>query len=176
MNIPTRADHPLNPHKVWALTPEDVSFKPKVEGDVGHDLYVRISPEHQTFLDRVVSWMMGRPVMVVMPVVGQRVLSCGVQISMPPDVWCEVRARSSTSKKRLQILGGTIDSGYTGELFTVLHNFGLHPRLIENGERYAQVVFYNAVRPMIRGVNEDTFVKLTADKTRGSAGFGSTGL
>ncbi len=166
---------------VWAVgaTAGDVrKFRPSMAGDVGHDLRVQILPGDQTLLDRIVSWWIDRRVMVLMPVVGLRRLSCGVRIAMPDTLWCEVRARSSTSRRKLQILGGTIDSQYTGELFTMLHNFGFRPRLIEHGERYAQVVFFNAIRPSI---NELASVRIFEEQTerthkRGTKGFGSTGV
>lgn len=139
-------------------------------GDVGHDLTVLIPPYTMTWVDRLVSWFLGRRALVVWPVVGVRTIHSGIRVSMPNTIWAEVRPRSSTSRRKLHVLGGTIDSGYQGELYTVLHNLGLMPRLIKQGERYAQIVFHSAVRPMFERVFE-----FTAPTHRGDTGFGSTG-
>lgn len=141
---------------------------PAKSGDVGYDLHVQI--RDQTWLDRVVSWLISRPVHVVWPLVGVRTIHSGVRINMGDTLWCEIRPRSSTSRKKLHVLGGTIDSGYQGELYTVLHNLGLLPRLIGEGERYAQVVFHQAWRPMLE-YSRKGFVA----SERSDSGFGSTG-
>jgi deoxyuridine 5'-triphosphate nucleotidohydrolase len=147
------------------------SWQPRKPGDVGYDLRVEI--RGQTWLDRLISLFVREPVHVVLPVVGTRTVASGVFLDMGDlNVWAEIRPRSSTSRAKLQILGGTIDNGYQGELYTVLHNFGFLPRLIRNGERYAQVVFYPAVRPMtLLAASVDDF----GYTGRGSTGFGSTG-
>lgn len=165
--------------RVWIVSTgvSASKFKPKMDGDVGHDLFVQIKEQDQTLLDRLLSLVLGRPVMLLLPIVGLRRLSCGIRIAMPPDIWCEVRARSSTSNKKLHILGGTIDSQYTGELFTMLHNFGFRPRIIENDERYAQVVFFSAIRPsFLEYATQEGFDEQTVrSHRRGHKGFGSTG-
>lgn len=145
---------------------------PQKNGDVGHDLYVVIDEEEQTLVDKFVSWLVGRPTVVVWPLVGTRRVSSGVHLSMPNCVWCRILPRSSTSRNKLEILGGNIDSGYRGELYTMIHNFGFWPRLIKAGERYAQVIYYPAVRPIIQDVPE--FGDDDASE-RGATGFGSTG-
>lgn len=140
---------------------------PRKPGDVGHDLFVIIT--EQTMLERVISLFTKRKVQIIWPLVGVRTVRSGVRIGMGSAIWCEIRPRSSTSRKKLHVLGGPIDSGYRGELYTVLHNLGLVPRLIREGERYAQVVFHQAVRPTIRNVRE------LGESERGESGFGSTG-
>lgn len=141
---------------------------PAKAGDVGYDLYVVIT--EQTWLERLISWAIGWKSQLIWPLVGVKTIKSGVRISMPQSIWCEIRPRSSTSRKKLAVLGGTIDSGYQGELYTVLHNLGLIPRLVRAGDRYAQVVFHPACRPSIQRVGEFSVVSSRAD-----TGFGSTG-
>jgi dUTP pyrophosphatase len=144
-------------------------FMPGKPGDVGHDLHVHMEGTSQTTFDRLVSEIIGEPVVIVWPFSAKLVAS-GIAVNQPNDVWCWITARSSAARKKLMVLGGVIDSGYQGELFTVLHNFGLTPRIIRNGERYSQVIFYESVRPLTKRVLE-----FSASSERGSTGFGSTG-
>ena len=152
-------------------------FSPKKAGDVGHDLYAHIDREHMNLLERMLSrlFFKGRGLKVVWPVIGQVLLHSGLQILLPTDVWAEIRARSSTSRRKLQILGGTIDSGYTGEYLTVIHNFGLKPRLLFSDERYAQVVFYPRLTTVTKPIPVHEWVPEAGRRERGSTGFGSTG-
>lgn len=161
---------------VLALSRFEREFETAKYGDVGHDLYVTVVK--QTWFEKLVSWFIDSKVMIIWPIIGVRTLVSGIHLSMPNDLWCEVRPRSSTSRRKLEVLGGTIDSGYRGELFTVLHNFGLMPRVIEEGERYAQVVFYPAIRPHIVYTSDEEFTLLVEGEgqdSRGFDGFGSTG-
>lgn len=143
-------------------------FYPTKPGDVGHDLYTVIGRDHMTILDKLVSLVLGHECIVVMPH-SERVVNSGIHLGMHDGVWAWVVARSSTSRKRMIVLGGVLDSGYTGELYTVLGNFGWLPRIVKHGERYAQVIFFNAIRPQIRRVHE------LLPTSRGATGFGSSG-
>ena len=146
-------------------------FETKKAGDVGFDLVATV--ERQGILDRVVSFLLRRRVHVLLPLVGRRNVSSGIFLSMQYGVWCQLHARSSIARKKLQLLGGVIDSGYRGELFAVLHNFGFVPRLVEEGERYAQVIFYAAIRPRVEYIQQ--FDQQIDGSIRGDTGFGSTG-
>lgn len=163
--------------QIRVFSRHDYRFDTKKPGDIGHDLYVHV--ENRTWLERLLSILLNEKIHIVWPVVGSRTVSSGIHVHMDEDVWCEIRPRSSTSRKKLQILGGTIDSGYRGELYSVIHNFGLIPRIIRHGERYAQVAFYQAIRPQIIEVSERSFLTFVEYETeqggRGFQGFGSTG-
>lgn len=153
-----------------------VGFGTAKDGDVGHDLIVRVVG--RSLLDVVVSFFLRHKVHVLLPIIGYKCVSSGIRLSMPSYVWCHVHPRSSISRRKLQLLGGIIDSGFRGELFSILHNFGLLPRVVRDGERYAQVVFYSAIRPQFKITNseEKWMHRLALDwSTRGEDGFGSTG-
>ncbi len=64
---------------------------------------------------------------------------------------------------------GVIDSDYRGEFMIALHNHGEQVRVIEHGERIAQLVITPVFTP---GFTEVSELSLTE---RGSGGFGSTG-
>ena len=64
---------------------------------------------------------------------------------------------------------GVIDSDYRGEFMIALHNHGEQVRVIEHGERIAQLVITQVFTPGFTEVSE------LSDTERGSGGFGSTG-
>ena len=64
---------------------------------------------------------------------------------------------------------GVIDSDYRGEFIIALHNHGEDVRVIEHGERIAQLVITPVFTPGFTEVSE------LSSTERGSGGFGSTG-
>ena len=64
---------------------------------------------------------------------------------------------------------GVVDSDYRGEFMVVLHNHGMRPQTVSNGERIAQLVITPVLTP--------DFVECEAlsDTERACGGFGSTG-
>ena len=64
---------------------------------------------------------------------------------------------------------GVIDSDYRGEFMIALHNHGTEPRVVEHGDRIAQLVVTPVIQP-------DYYEADALDDTaRGTGGFGSTG-
>lgn len=125
------------------------SFKPKMPGDAGVDMY--------TITD-----------MTILP--GQYVdVPSGIKLAMPFDWYAEIRARSSTSKRRIYVAPGIIDAGYRGELYACCVNLTNEPIVIKRGERVAQVVFHRRIHPNFKIVNE------LPPSERGDKGFGATG-
>lgn len=64
---------------------------------------------------------------------------------------------------------GVIDSDYRGEFMIALHNHGREVRMIDHGERIAQLVITPVFTPGFTEVSE------LSDTKRGAGGFGSTG-
>lgn len=154
---------------------KEIPFYPSMAGDVGHDLAAVISADDMSLLDAIVARLIRckAPMLIIWPF-SIRSIRSGLFLVMPQSVWCEIKSRSSAAKRMLAVIGGNIDSGYRGELFTMLHNIGLKPRIIKNGERYSQVIFHPAVRPEIKLISAVSFVR-KAQEGRGADGFGSTG-
>jgi dUTP pyrophosphatase len=65
---------------------------------------------------------------------------------------------------------GTIDSDYRGDIEIILVNLGAESVIIKDGDRIAQLV----IAPVCRA--ELAEVQALSATTRGSAGFGSTGV
>ena len=99
-------------------------------------------------------------------------IGTGLSIAVPEGYFGAVFARSGlASKKGLRPANcvGVCDSDYRGEYIVALHNDGEETRVIEHGERIAQLVVipYLAV--------EFDLVDELDETERGAGGFGSTG-
>ena len=82
-----------------------------------------------------------------------------------------IYARSSTAtKKGLAPANcvGVVDSDYRGELIVALHNHSRVKRIIEPGERIAQLVITPVLLP------EPEEAEMLPETARGTGGFGST--
>ena len=98
---------------------------------------------------------------------------CGFSLAMPNNFEAQVRPRSGIAlKNSVTVLNspGTIDADYRGEICVILINHGLKNFKISRGMRIAQIIFMKIPKVDLKEVNE---IKKT---TRGSGGFGSTGL
>lgn len=80
--------------------------------------------------------------------------------------------RSSISKTPLVLHNsiGLIDAGYTGEIMAAMHNFSSEDFVVKRGERYVQLVNGDLSSVKFELVDD------LRDTTRGSGGFGSTGV
>ena len=84
-----------------------------------------------------------------------------------------IYARSSTAtKKGLAPANcvGVVDTDYRGEVLVALHNHSGEPRIIEPGERIAQLV----ITPVLLPETEEA--DTLPESERGSGGFGSSDL
>lgn len=111
---------------------------------------------------------------VILP--GHRVVvSTGIAMQLPPGTYGRIAPRSGLAVKHgLNILAGVVDPDYTGEVKVVLHNTDeRQPFIIRPGYRIAQLILENFT---IVHVNEVPTECTEINTTRGSAGFGSTGI
>jgi dUTP pyrophosphatase len=110
--------------------------------------------------------------LVVAP--GARVLvPTGLRLEIPTGLEGQVRPRSGlAARSGLTVLNtpGTIDSDYRGEIKVILVNLGDEEVRIRNGDRIAQIVFCPVVRVSFSRQAD------IAQTSRGSGGFGSTGV
>lgn len=106
---------------------------------------------------------------------GERALiSSGIAISIPEGHEGQIRPRSGLAIKHgITVINtpGTIDADYRGELKIPIINLSKNDFTIQRGMRIAQLIItkYETIRWNL--VN-----KLSTHSTRGSCGFGSTGL
>jgi dUTP pyrophosphatase len=93
-----------------------------------------------------------------------------IAVALPKGTWGEIRARSSISRRGLQVDAGTIDNGYRGPLYALVRNMGTEECRITVGERVAQMVLH----PIVDVGSKETQA-IPTDTERGTGGFGSTG-
>lgn len=98
----------------------------------------------------------------------------GLSFVIPMGTEIQVRPRSGLAlKHKITVLNtpGTVDSSYRGELSVILMNHSVRDFIVTKGMRIAQIVFC----PIIQ-VDELVEVLEVDETTRGTGGFGSTGL
>ena len=99
-------------------------------------------------------------------------IGTGLAIELPDNTFGAVYARSGIASReglRPANCTGVIDSDYRGEVIVALHNDSDTTRIVEPGERIAQLV----VQPYVSVEFEE--VETLNNTDRGSGGFGSTG-
>lgn len=105
---------------------------------------------------------------------GKRALiPTGLFMEIPEGFEVQIRARSGLAVKHgigLTNGIGTIDSDYRGEIKVSLINWGEEDFTINNGERIAQMVVSRYEKAELEKA------EVISETTRGSGGFGHTGL
>jgi dUTP pyrophosphatase len=94
----------------------------------------------------------------------------GIAVEAPPGYDLQIRPRSGLARRGVDVILGTLDSDYRGEVFVSMRTFGsLASYRIEDGDRIAQLVIskYEAL-PLLQ-------VDDLSDSERGAGGHGSTG-
>jgi len=97
----------------------------------------------------------------------------GVHIELPDGYEAQIRPRSGLAlRSGITLINspGTVDSDYRGEIICPLINLGNEPFQIEPGMRIAQMVIGHVSQA------EFELVQNLAPSSRGSNGFGSTGV
>ena len=97
----------------------------------------------------------------------------GIAIELPPVTEAQIRPRSGLAlKHQITVLNtpGTIDEGYRGEIGVILINHGKQTFKVTKGMKIAQMVIAPVIRVEIEEVDQ------LSDSSRGSGGFGSTGM
>lgn len=101
-----------------------------------------------------------------------KMIHTGLSMELPEGYFGAIFARSGLAMKEGLRPGncvGVVDSDYRGEFMIGLHNDSSSSRVIEPGERIAQMV----VMPYLPVEFEET--ESLTDTQRGAGGFGSTG-
>tara|TARA_R110000764_G_scaffold115003_3_gene202046 strand:+ start:171 stop:686 length:516 start_codon:yes stop_codon:yes gene_type:complete len=99
----------------------------------------------------------------------------GVFAELPDNLELQVRSRSGMAAKKGLVVAnspGTIDPGYRGEIGVILFNSTPFLNEVKKGDRIAQLVPKEVIRPKSVEVSSEEFNDGTE---RGSSGFGSTG-
>ncbi len=139
--------------RVKLLTPDSKMPVLATEGDVAFDLYSTIDLDLEP---------------------GQRsAVPTGISVEIPRGYEGEVRPRSGLALQYgVTVLNapGTVDSGYRGEVKSIMVNLSREPFKIMKGMRICQLAIRRV--PDVRLVKTETL----ASSERGERGFGSSGL
>ncbi len=102
-----------------------------------------------------------------------RLIHTGISIELPQGTEAQIRPRSGLAlKHQITVLNtpGTVDEGYRGEIGVILINHGKNSFKVTKGMKIAQMI----VTPVIHVEVEE--VDNLSDTSRGTGGFGSTGI
>lgn len=105
------------------------------------------------------------------------IIPTGLFFEIPENLEIQVRPRSGLAAKNgVTVLNspGTVDEDYRGEVKVVLINHGKYKFDITNNDRIAQAVISTVIGK--RFVTFNKVDDVSTDTTRGSGGFGSTGI
>jgi dUTP pyrophosphatase len=103
----------------------------------------------------------------------RKLVSTGLSFEIPKGLEIQVRSKSGLAVNNgIMCLNspGTLDSGYRGELKVILFNTGREPFIIKKGQKIAQIILSRYEYAEIQETKE------LSETSRGSGGFGSTGL
>lgn len=96
-------------------------------------------------------------------------VSTGLHVYIPLGWYGQLLTRSSMAARGLVVIGGVIDAGYTGEIIVMLGNVGPVTRVVNAGDKIAQLV----ILPVPTVMWKQT--EALEQTERGADGFGSTG-
>jgi dUTP pyrophosphatase len=98
-------------------------------------------------------------------------INTGISVEVPIGLEVQVRPRSGLAAKNGVFSHfGTVDSDYRGEVGVILFNLGDSDFVVNHGDRIAQIAVCGV------GVMPINVVGSLSDTSRGSGGFGSTGV
>lgn len=110
---------------------------------------------------------------IILKPLERAIVKTGLFIAVPPGFEAQVRPRSGlAAKKGITVLNspGTVDADYRGEIGVILVNLSKDDFIINDGERIAQLIIAKHERVTWEEVH------LLDETTRGTGGFGSTGV
>lgn len=102
----------------------------------------------------------------------------GLAMEIPKTFWGGVYARSGLATKqglRPANCVGVIDADYRGEIMVALHNDSDSEKIVQAGDRIAQLVFHFCIEIIPENGSIWEVVDSLDDTDRGDGGFGSTG-
>lgn len=104
----------------------------------------------------------------------RKLVDTGIRVAIPDGYWIKFHERSGLANKGIHILGGVIDSGYTGELKVIMYNSTSMPFSMSKEAAIAQFTVEkvtNSCLELISGEDMDLQATLRERKDKG---FGSS--
>jgi len=139
------------------------------------NLQVKCLSVHSTLLVRATDGSAGydlfSAVDKLLPARTRCAIPLDITITPPVGTYAQIMSRSGLSlKHNIDVRAGTIDCDYTGNVQVLLDNASDVPFQINTGDRIAQMVLLRIQTPDVSTTDR------MQTTTRGSVGFGSTGL
>lgn len=105
----------------------------------------------------------------------RKLLGTGLKIILDEGYWAKFHERSGLANKQgISVLGGVIDSGYTGEWKVILVNTSKDSVTIEPGQAICQFTLEEVKEADIYCIDEWEFEEECSVRDRGAKGFGSS--
>lgn len=104
-------------------------------------------------------------------------LKTGLHLAIPENHFGFLDSRSSTSKKKLDLLCRTIDSPFRGNIRLAIINLGTETVRITNGDELFQIIIMPYAKVSSKRFNTlEDFMDYAGETSRGDKGFGSKEL
>lgn len=148
-------DEVLRPIDIKAYRPEKdlpLVFTKDKYGNAGYDLYA--TERHRIYEGEIIK------------------VPTNAQFCIPTGYYGAVMPRSGLSIYGINIIPGTVDSNYRGQIQAIVQNISDEAFTIERGMRVAQIIFIKHEIPNF--IEVDTPEEL-GTSSRGDSGFGSSG-
>ena len=93
---------------------------------------------------------------------------------IPDGFWLKLRERSGLASKGIHVMGGVIDSGYTGEVKVILWSCSPDPVVIPVDKAICQFTVERLTKATIEELTFASFTTEANQRNRGEKGFGSS--
>ena len=108
---------------------------------------------------------------VCIPPLTRRAVGTGIAIAIPENTYARIAPRSGLAAKHsLDVGAGVVDADYRGELKVLLINHASTPFTVKEGDRIAQLILEKVE------LSDPMEIDSLEETSRGTAGFGSTGI
>jgi len=176
------SEKPQNPILKYYSEYEEYMEKAYFEGDINEEQYKKMrrlsyGTEHSAGLDlpiwdeRLVNGEWSTDGTYVLQPMEQKTFKTGVYLEIPPGHYGQLDSRSSTSKKKLDLLCHTLDADFRGNIRVAVINLNTEPVEIKNGDYLFQVIIKPYTKVVPQRVESPYHL---GDTERGEGGFGST--
>jgi len=106
---------------------------------------------------------------------GERIcIGTGIRMVIPDGYWVKLQERSGLANKGLHILGGVIDSAYTGEVRVIAYNSGIDPIVIPCDKAIAQFTIEKCMAFNLVAISHEDLLYHESLRSRKDKGFGSS--
>lgn len=104
----------------------------------------------------------------------RRLIGTGIRVAIPDGYWIKFHERSGLANKGIHILGGVIDSGYTGELKVIMYNSGCNTYTHDCSKAICQFTVEKVTKSHLELISQEDMKQEASLRERQDKGFGSS--